>query len=330
MQISVISPVYDAVAYVEQAVKSALDQHETAEVILIEDASTDNSLAVCEQLTQQYNRVRLLRHPEGMNRGTAASRNVGILNAKYDYIAFLDADDFYLPARFETASKIFSQSPFVEGVYEATGVHFESDSARKGWLNSPLHQGQMITTIKEHLPPDQLFHALVSGGGKGSFHTNAITVKRSLFLKTGLFDECLVLHQDTVMWIKMAAVGNLVAGNINKPVAIRRIHNNNRILHLPKGPSPYLKMMDEILTKWASQVGLSDTQMDLLQYRAWCNSLFNYDIYWRGEVESKAGSLITQVLRKAVFLVDTLVRSPSLMFSGYLLRFVFGALRRLV
>ena len=52
-------------------------------------------------------KVRLLHHPDGKNHGAGATRNVGIKNAKYDYIAFLDADDFYLSERFKVAQQLF-------------------------------------------------------------------------------------------------------------------------------------------------------------------------------------------------------------------------------
>ena len=78
MQISVIIPVYNAEDFVTLAVESALAQPETGEVILIEDGSPDNSLTICQELEEKYNKVRLLRHPHGRNKGAAASRNLGM------------------------------------------------------------------------------------------------------------------------------------------------------------------------------------------------------------------------------------------------------------
>ena len=74
MRVSVIIPVYNAAAYVRQAVESVLDQPETSEVILVEDASTDKSLQVCQELTEQYDKVRLFRHPSGRNCGAGNGR----------------------------------------------------------------------------------------------------------------------------------------------------------------------------------------------------------------------------------------------------------------
>ncbi|PIY03241.1 MAG: glycosyltransferase family 2 protein, partial [Bacteroidetes bacterium CG_4_10_14_3_um_filter_31_20] len=74
-------------------------QPETSEVILIEDGSPDNGLDVCTSLAKKYSKVRLYRHENGENKGASASRNLGIRKANYPYVAFLDADDFYLPNR---------------------------------------------------------------------------------------------------------------------------------------------------------------------------------------------------------------------------------------
>jgi len=141
----VIIPVYNAAAYLTQAVESALAQPETAEVLLIEDGSPDNALDVCEELAGKYDKVRLLRHPNGENRGAGASRNLGMRNAKFDFIAFLDADDYYLPGRFAAASKIFRLDPACEGVYEAVAMQVESADGMERWQAAGKSASQLQT-----------------------------------------------------------------------------------------------------------------------------------------------------------------------------------------
>lgn len=228
MLVSVIIPVYNAEKFVREAVESALAQPETGEVILIEDASPDESLQVCKELTHEFEKVRLLRHRNGKNKGAGASRNLGIVNAKFDYIGFLDADDFFLPGRFLVAKQLFQTDPQVEGVYEAIGVHFENEAAERLW-RAKRPNAITLTTMKERVPPDRLFEAQGPMGTFGHCTTGGWVVKRSVFDKTGLFDECLRLHQDTVMFVKLAAVGRMMAGRLDEPVAMRRVHSNNRI-----------------------------------------------------------------------------------------------------
>ena len=133
MQTSVIVPVYNAAEYVREAVESALAQSETAEVILVEDGSQDGSLAVCRELAAKHRSVHLYRHPDGKNHGASASTNLGILKSTCEYIAFLDADDFFLPGRFSEPAKLFKEDPELEGVYEAIARFAESEAAAQRW-----------------------------------------------------------------------------------------------------------------------------------------------------------------------------------------------------
>lgn len=227
IKLSVIIPVYNAAKYVRKATESALHQPETGEILLIEDNSPDHSLQVCRDLEQEYEKVRLLRHPDGGNHGAGATRNLGIKNARLDYIAFLDADDFYLPGRFTVPKALFEQHPDIDGVYEAIGVQFYDDQAKQDWLH---RRGGELTTMTERVNPDVLFEALVRGG-KGMFHLDGLTVKRDIFKRCGYFYKHLKLHQDTVMFIQMSECAVLIPGRLDTPVAMRGIHGENRILN---------------------------------------------------------------------------------------------------
>lgn len=266
MQVSVIIPVYNAADFICTAVESALAEPETAEVILVEDNSSDDSLHVCETLAREYDLVRLYRHPDGGNHGAGASRNLGIRMSRFPYIAFLDADDFYLPDRFTAAQEILTSNPDIDGVYEAIGTHYDNDSLRDRWRASEQYRGLKgdLTTMTTVVEPEDLFGALV-GGSVGNFSGDGLVVRRTLFEKTGLFDEQLRLHQDTAMWIKMAAVGRLAPGRLDNPVAMRRVHANNRILS-PRSASERHKtrmLMWDTLLKW-SRHNLNSTRKRIL------------------------------------------------------------------
>lgn len=89
--ISVIVPVYNAGAYLEECLESIIGQtYGNLEVILVDDGSTDDSLAVCDEFAERDGRIRVI-HQE--NRGAAAARKTGVLGAEGDYICFVDADD---------------------------------------------------------------------------------------------------------------------------------------------------------------------------------------------------------------------------------------------
>ena len=225
MRVSIIIPVYNAEKFLAEAVISAIEQPETAEVLLIEDGSSDRSLEISKQLSKKFPKVKLLQHPDGSNYGAGASRNLGIRNASFSYIAFLDADDFFLPNRFETAAQLFANHSWIDGVYEAVGVHFEDEKSRERWFS---RTGVTITTVKQAISPDELFENQSPVGSSGYCPTGGWVVKRAIFDQTGYFDENLRLHQDTAMFIKFSAVGKMMAGNLATPVAMRRVHAENR------------------------------------------------------------------------------------------------------
>lgn len=241
--ISVIIPVHNASRFVRQAVTSALCQPEVSAVLLIEDGSTDDSAAVCEALAQESNKVFALHHPGKDNRGAGASRNLGIKMATTDLVAFLDADDYYLPQRFQKSMAILAKNPGVDGVYEAVEQN-----------GIPAKTPRLIS-VAASIPPDRLLYALATGHS-GSVHLNGITIRRSVFERTGGFPEDLPEAQDTVWILKTAATARLVGGELNQAVAVLRVHDNNRVTNRPAEQqwivSRSLKR-NQALLDWAGQ-----------------------------------------------------------------------------
>ena len=91
-QISVIIPVYNVEQYLERCLDSVIAQtYKQLEIICINDGSKDNSLAICQAYQKRDERIRII---DQENKGLAAVRNVGIREAKSDYIYFIDSDDF--------------------------------------------------------------------------------------------------------------------------------------------------------------------------------------------------------------------------------------------
>ncbi len=228
IKISVIIPFYNARDFVTQAVESALQQHPVGEVLLIEDGSPDGGLEVCELLAQRYPQIKLLRHPNGENRGASASRNLGIQRASFPYVAFLDADDFYLPNRFTRTIEVITSGSDVDGVYEAIGAVFDDDSSRELFHTVGLRD---ITTVKREILPEDLFEAFMKGKAGGYYHLNGFTARKGIFSEVTYFDESLEMYEDTMLMFKLSAKCRLFPGNIETPVAMRRVHSTNRITY---------------------------------------------------------------------------------------------------
>lgn len=92
-QISVIVPIYNAGPYLAKCIESLIHQSYTAlQIILVNDGSTDNSLAVAKQYAKQDTRIEV--YSQSTNQGQSAARNLGLQHAKGEFISFVDADDF--------------------------------------------------------------------------------------------------------------------------------------------------------------------------------------------------------------------------------------------
>lgn len=234
MDISVIIPLYNAEKYIGRALESCLQLSEVGEIIVVDDASPDRSAEIVKSYAAKDSRIRLLNHPDQGNHGAGASRNLAIENALCEFIAFLDADDFYLPHRFEKDKEIFATKPDADGCYNAIGAHFYSEQAKQLFEKHFSKYKDLTTVRAEALPtPENLFAGL-TGQIKdyGYFSLDGLTVKRESLLKIGLrMNENLRLHQDTDFIIQLAWHCKLYPSEISQPTAMRGVHDENRIIH---------------------------------------------------------------------------------------------------
>lgn len=245
-KVSVIIPVYNTEKYVTKAVDSARSLSVVGEILLIDDGSVDNSYQLCKTLEKEHSIIRVLQHPDKKNHGPAASRNLGILNAHQDYIAFLDADDYYLPNRFSYEKRIFQAELSTDVVYGCSHTIFITAEGREKYYN---YETSDIYTLSQRVPPETLFNALLFYQ-YGRLHTSAITIKKEVLNKTGLFNEKLKWAEDTELWLKLSLKTKMVAGNIETPISHRCIHNDN-IVHQTGQAAFYKNKMYRSLFKWS-------------------------------------------------------------------------------
>lgn len=110
--VSVIIPVYNRAHYIKECLDSVLSQtYKDYEIIVVDDGSTDN---VKEVLLPNMQQIRYIYKENG---GAASARNVGIMHAKGDYIAWLDSDDRWLPFKLELQIAIFNKLPHLGFIY---------------------------------------------------------------------------------------------------------------------------------------------------------------------------------------------------------------------
>lgn len=240
LNISVIIPVYNAAAFLTKSVESALQFTEVKEIILIEDCSTDDSLKICEQLASENKRVQVYQHADKGNHGAGATRNLGLEKASQDFIAFLDADDYYLLNRFEAEKELFNNDK-IEGVFGAIGTEFLSEKGKKEFQQK--FKNVNLTTVNRPAEGREVFNGLLGLTQEvfGSFfHLNGLTLRKFSIDENNLrFNKDLRVHQDSDFIIKLSYHVYLKSGIIDKAVAIRGVHDDNRITKIVRYSSKY-------------------------------------------------------------------------------------------
>ncbi|CAD7804030.1 putative glycosyltransferase EpsJ [Chryseobacterium aquaeductus] len=230
LNISVIIPVYNASQFLRKAVDSALQFEEVKEIVLVEDKSTDNSLIICQELIKENTKIKLYQHSDRENHGAGATRNLGLEKADSEYIAFLDADDYYLSNRFDGEKTIFND-PKIEGVFGALGTEFITEKGREEYQDK--FKNTTLTTVNFPAAGEDVFKGLLGLTTQvfGSFfHLNTLTVKKSSIEKNNLrFNKDLRVHQDSDFIIKLAYHCYLKSGIIEQAIAVRGVHDDNRI-----------------------------------------------------------------------------------------------------
>lgn len=184
--VSVVMPAYNAAACVRRAVDSVLAQTwADRELLVVDDGSGDATPAV---LAAYGERLRVLRQA---NAGPAAARNHGLRAARGRYVAFLDADDWWLPAKLERQVALLDARPALGFCSTATRVVDQAGAAAADWPCSACN-GALLETLFVR-------SAAVSGS------TSGVLARRELLLAAGGFDERLRGFEDPDLWIRLAA-----------------------------------------------------------------------------------------------------------------------------
>ncbi|ATN07557.1 capsular biosynthesis protein CpsI [Chryseobacterium indologenes] len=304
LDISVIIPVYNAAEFLEKSVLSALALDEVKEVILVEDQSTDDSLEICKKLAENYSKIKLFQHPDQGNHGAAASRNLGIEKAGTNFITFLDADDYYLPNRFEAEKDIF-KDPKTDAVFGAVGIEYLTEKGKQEFQSK--FSDSTLTTVNYSAEGKDVFRGLLGLTPKsfGSFfHLNALTIRKSAIDRHHLrFNEVLRVHQDSDFIIKLAYYCYLKSGIIDRPVAVRGIHDDNRITKIVKYSPQYNQRQSlfwNSLYEWSKPLSMDKdvSQLLYLQKKAF-------------ELSGKKG------FSKAISLLGALLKNPDILKTKY-------------
>lgn len=201
--VSVIMIFYNEERFIEEAIESVFAQmYQNWELLLVDDGSTDESTSIARCYEEQYPaKVRYLEHAGHQNQGMSAARNLGIQNAIGEFLAFLDADDVWLPHKLETQVALFAENPEAAMVYGPTQWWYS-------WTRDPednqldyIHKlGVSADRLLE--PPDLLVRFL---GEEGiSPCTCSVLLRREAAVNVGGFEESFRgLYEDQAFFAKI-------------------------------------------------------------------------------------------------------------------------------
>lgn len=202
--ISVIIPVYNGATTISYALDSALIQDGVKEILVIDDCSTDTTKNVVRSYCQKTSLVHYVKNQT--NSGAAFSRNQGVKLATGEYVAFLDADDYW------SEGKLKDQLLFMQKTKAVL-----SSTARE-LLKSDGTPTSHIIPIQEHITYQELLK-------HNSLSCSAVLAKREVLLEFPMEHED--SHEDYITWLKIVKKYGFAVG-LNKPYLKYRLSNTSK------------------------------------------------------------------------------------------------------
>lgn len=186
--VSVIIPAYNAAWCVRRAVDSVLAQDfRDYELIVVNDGSTD---ATAEILSAYKDALRVLDKPNG---GLSSARNAGIVAASGRYVAFLDADDWWLANKLARQAALLESRPELVFCSTTTAVRTPEGNKLPDWRCGKAAGSALEGIFRTN--------AYVAGSG------SSVMARHEVFSRAGGFDESLRSLEDIDMWMRLAALG---------------------------------------------------------------------------------------------------------------------------
>lgn len=185
--VTVIIPAYNAGTTLAECLDSILGQtHAEWEIVVVDDGSSDDTMAIARRYAARDSRIRVLQQP---HQGVSAARNLGLTVGRFPWVLFLDADDWALPTHLEKMTAALAADPSLDAVH-------------CGW-SIATGDGEVIEEDRCKTTGD-LFHLLAR---HPAFIVHACLVRRTLVLSVGGFDPAYSRIQDWVMWQRVARTG---------------------------------------------------------------------------------------------------------------------------
>jgi glycosyltransferase involved in cell wall biosynthesis len=187
--VSVVIPAYNATAYIANALQSVFAQtFSDFEVLLVNDGSADKE-GLEHELQPYLSRIRYFKQ---VNRGPSAARNLAIRESQGRLIAFLDADDFWLPEHLARQVERLGRNHKIGLVY-ANAFH--------------LRNNRLIGTAFERVPQSAVADVDSLLSERCTINTSSVVASRNALFQAGLFDESMRHCEDFDLWLRLARLG---------------------------------------------------------------------------------------------------------------------------
>lgn len=287
--VSGITIFLNAEKFIEEAIESVFAQtYDHWELLLVDDGSTDGSTAIARRYAEQYPmKVRYLEHDDHKNLGMSASRNKGISNAKGDYIAFLDADDIWLPPKLERQVAILEAQSEAAMVYGSTQMWYS-------WTANPediqRDRGRKLGVQSDTLVKPPKLLTLFLQGKAETPATCGVLVRRKVIEGIGGFEETFRgMYEDQAFFAKFCLKASVFveSGCWDR----YRQHPNNCCsvaekagLYHPAHPNPAHLTFLNWIQSYLSEQEVNDTEVwKALQKGLWPyhHKLLYYFIHWK-------------------------------------------------
>ncbi len=191
LDVAAIMPLHNKRDYVVEAVESVLQQTRPPdEFVIVDDGSTDGSGDLVAERYGNDPRIRLIRQP---NRGPGAARNAGIEATRSPLLAFLDADDKWLPEKLQRQAAFMEEDPSCMMSFSSS-IQYNERTGETSYKPLDLLEG----IAKDRFIRKEFFQERIYVGT-----SSAVMIRREALNEVGLFDESLWKAQDTDLWLRI-------------------------------------------------------------------------------------------------------------------------------
>lgn len=214
-KVSVLIPAYNRELYLPDAIRSVQEQtYQDWELIIINDASTDNTGTIADTFAVEDSRIRVIHHEE--NKLRSGALNSGIDAATGEYICFLDSDDIYLPDKLERQVTFLEDNQGVDGTYGDYEVINQDGATRYPTITAILQTEQILPRLQK--AAEEGFSPIMPHE-EGWIPSCSVLIRKRVFESGIRFDTNLRNQEDFDMWLQILGAGfTLVrlAGNTYK------------------------------------------------------------------------------------------------------------------